>query len=82
MSHSTYSRNIPRCSWTATEDAEWLTDCVPPPSTHLAGDFRDWPDFNEYREAPVDADIIEGRLHSFDSIEELIANMKKQPPVP
>ena len=81
MSRSTYGQNVPRCNWTAVEGGDWLTECVPPRFLHLAGDFHQWPDMTEHEESLVDAEIIEGRLHSFDSIEDLIANLKKQPPV-
>jgi hypothetical protein len=46
----------------------------------LADDFHEWPEMVECEASPVDTDIIEGRLHSFGSIEDLIANLKKRPP--
>lgn len=47
---------------------------------HLADDFHEWPEMAECEASPVDTDIIEGRLHSFNSIEDLITNLKKHPP--
>lgn len=80
MSRSTYSQNLPRCSWTAVQGNDWLTECVPPRFLHLADDFHEWPEMVECEASPVDTDIIEGSLHSFDSIEDLIMNLKKHPP--
>ena len=80
MADLTYEQNLHRYRWAPVEATDWLTECVPPRFIHLAGDFHEWPEMAECEASPVDTDIIEGRLHSFGSIEDLIANLKKRPP--
>ena len=69
-------QNIGSIRWPLLKSSGWLTDCVPVHSDYEVPEVFDWSEPETDEPFPADADIAAGRVCSFDSIEDLIANLK------
>ena len=65
-----------RIVWSPAEATGWLTKCAPIGRVHEMPYVYDCPESASDDPLPADADIAGGRIQTFDSIDDLLADLK------
>lgn len=69
-------QDIRSICWPSFDGSRWLTECAPLQWDHEMSEVFDWPAVECEEPLPADAEIAAGRVCSFDSIEDFIADLK------
>ena len=70
-------QDIGSICWAPSESSDWLTACGSCQSNYEVSAVFDWSEREREEPLPADADIAAGRVQSFGSIDDLIADLQR-----